>query len=99
MGRKATVTAPGPLSLKISEMVRAAIDNSPHGQNAVAEAARVSSGQLSEVLTGKKQFTIGQLDRVCFVLDIPLRELIKNADEATRDRYITMDIEALASSS
>ena len=96
MSKKASISAPGPLSLKLSEIIRDELERSGAGQNAVAETAQMSAGQLSDVLTGKKQFTIGQLDRVCFALNLPLRDTVRKADEATMARYVAMDVQPLA---
>lgn len=46
----------------------------------------MSPSQLSRALTGKKVFTLDQLDAVCAVIGVDLIDVVATADAATRSR-------------
>ncbi|MCK2031230.1 helix-turn-helix domain-containing protein [Microbacterium galbinum] len=55
-------------------------------QARVADEAGISPSQLSRVLTGKKVFTLDQLDAVCSVIGVDLIDVVAAADAATTSR-------------
>lgn len=72
----------------MSEILRKLVEDHKSTQGEIAKASGISAGQLSDLLNGNKQFTMGQLDQLCFTLNVPTRSVVKRADEETRERYI-----------
>lgn len=68
----------------------------------LAEAAGMSTSQLSRVLNVLKVFTLEQLDAVCYALGTAIVAVLAEADAASHDRFIgdrpasrvTTDLEA-----
>ncbi len=87
---------PGFLSKKLGEYIKAELerDDVP-SQNAVAHAAGLSVGQMSGLINGKKQFTLGELDRICFALKLKTSAMVRRAEAETRARYVGTPIRAL----
>ena len=86
---------PGPLSLELSAAIRAEIARRHElKQGIVARASDISTAQLSDILTDKKQFDIEQLDRVCFALGWKLGDVVRAAENATESRHAERDATA-----
>ncbi|WP_417510640.1 helix-turn-helix domain-containing protein [Microbacterium sp.] len=81
-----TQPLPSPLSQRVGQLIVDAINGRGLAQNRVAEDAGMSPSQLSRALTGKKVFTLDQLDAVCSVVGIDLVDVVSAADAATSDR-------------
>lgn len=81
-----TQPLPSPLSQHVGRLLSEALYARGMAQGAVAEAAGLSSSQLSRVLSGKKVFTLDQLDAVCSVIGVDMIEIVAQADAATRAR-------------
>lgn len=74
---------PSPLSQQVGRLLSDAISVRGLGQNRVAEEAGISPSQLSRALTGKKVFTLDQLDSLCSVIGADLIDVVAAADAAT----------------
>jgi transcriptional regulator with XRE-family HTH domain len=96
MGKGKSSTEPGALSIQLGKQIKTklAADGAP-SQNDVARASGIATGQLSEVLSGKKQFTMGQLDAVCYVLRLDMAKEIEAAETATDTRHLETDMTVL----
>ena len=81
-----TQPLPSPLSQHVGLALADAIASRGLSQASVAVSAGMSPSQLSRALTGKKVFTIDQIDAVCVVLGIDLIDVVSAADKATRSR-------------
>ncbi|HWU28956.1 MAG TPA: helix-turn-helix transcriptional regulator [Microbacterium sp.] len=77
---------PSRLSQEVGRILGEAVAERSATQADIAIAAGMSPAQLSRALSGKKVFTIDQLDSVCSVLDVDLIDVITRADIASRDR-------------
>ncbi|KQQ65734.1 helix-turn-helix domain-containing protein [Microbacterium sp. Leaf320] len=81
-----TQPLPSPLSQHVGLLLSDAIAHRGLAQARVADETGISPSQLSRVLTGKKVFTLDQLDAVCAVIGVDLIEIISAADTATKSR-------------
>ena len=81
-----TQPLPSPLSQHVGRLLSEAIAARGLAQARVAEEAGISPSQLSRALTGKKVFTLDQLDAVCDVVGVDLIDVIAAADAATPSR-------------
>ncbi|GAT73597.1 helix-turn-helix protein [Microbacterium sp. HM58-2] len=81
-----TQPLPSPLSQHVGRILTDAIYAQTLAQARVATDAGLSASQLSRALSGKKVFTLDQLDAVCSVLGLDLIAVIAAADAATRTR-------------
>ncbi|NJI61149.1 helix-turn-helix transcriptional regulator [Microbacterium oxydans] len=81
-----TQPLPSPLSQHVGLLLSEAISDRGLAQARVADEAGISPSQLSRALTGKKVFTLDQLDAVCDVIGVDLIEVIAAADAATKAR-------------
>jgi transcriptional regulator with XRE-family HTH domain len=81
-----TQPLPSPLSQHVGRLLADAINARALAQNQVAEQSGISPAQLSRVLSGKKVFTLDQLDAVCAVVGVDLIDIVSAADAATRAR-------------
>jgi len=81
-----TQPLPSPLSQHVGQLLSEAISDRGLAQARVADEAGISPSQLSRALTGKKVFTLDQLDAVCAVIGVDLIEIISAADAATKTR-------------
>ncbi len=77
---------PSRLSQEVGRILGEAVAQRSATQSEIATAAGMSAAQLSRALSGKKVFTIDQLDSVCSVLAVDLIDVISRADAASRDR-------------
>lgn len=77
---------PSPLSQALGRRIGDAISTHGASQRRVAEDAGMSAAQLSRVVTGKKVFTIDQLDAVCSTLNLDLVDVVRQAEIATLRR-------------
>lgn len=84
---KAPKRAIGPLQAEIAADLRAEVARRQVIQSSLAAAADISGAQLSELLAGKKHMDVEQLDRICFALDLKLRDVIERAEKATGSRH------------
>lgn len=100
MGRKKGSSDAGLLSVQISAQLKEALAKpGAPSQNAVAESTGIAKGQLSDMLAGKKQFTVGQLDAVCYVLRLDMVKLIEVAEAATDTRHLETTMTVLVDGS
>lgn len=81
-----TQPLPSPLSQHVGRLLSDAIAARGLAQARVADEAAISPSQLSRALTGKKVFTLDQLDAVCSVIGVDLIEIVSAADAATKSR-------------
>lgn len=81
-----TQPLPSSLSQHVGRLLSDAIVSRGLAQARVAEEASISPSQLSRALTGKKVFTLDQLDAVCSVIGVDLIEIVSAADAATKSR-------------
>lgn len=81
-----TQPLPSPLSQHVGRLLGEAINDRGLAQNRVAEEAGMSPSQLSRALTGKKVFTLDQLDAVCAVIGVDLIDVVTAADAVTASR-------------
>lgn len=81
-----TQPLPSPLSQHVGQLLGDAIASRGLAQARVALEAGISPSQLSRALTGKKVFTLDQLDAVCSVIGVDLIEIVSAADAATKSR-------------
>lgn len=81
-----TQALPSPLSQHVGRLLSDAIAARGLAQAHVATKAGMSPAQLSRALTGKKVFTLDQLDAVCAVVGADLIDVVAAADAATRSR-------------
>ena len=77
---------PSPLSQQVGRLLADAISVRGLAQSQVAEQSGMSPSQLSRALTGKKVFTLDQLDDVCAVVGVDLVDVVASADVTTRTR-------------
>lgn len=92
---KAPKRAIGPLQAEIAADLRAHVARRQIIQSSLAEAANISQAQMSELLAGKKHMDIEQLDRICFAMDLKLRDVIERAEKATASRHAERDATAV----
>ncbi|WP_162817545.1 helix-turn-helix domain-containing protein [Microbacterium paraoxydans] len=81
-----TQPLPSPLSQHVGRLLSEAIAARGLAQSRVADEAGISPSQLSRALTGKKVFTLDQLDAVCIVVGVDLIDVVSSADAATKSR-------------
>ena len=74
------------MSQHVGRLLSDAITSRGLAQSSVALDAGISPSQLSRAITGKKVFTLDQLDAVCSVIGVDLIEIVASADAATKSR-------------
>lgn len=77
---------PSQLSREVGGLLSDALAARGLSRTEVAAHAQMSLAQLSRTLSGKKVFTLDQLDAVCAVIGIDLVDLLTLADRNTRSR-------------
>lgn len=67
-------------------MLSEAIDTQAVTRARIAEAAEMSASQLSRALSGKKVFTLDQLDAVCSAIGADMIDVVTEADRRSSTR-------------
>ena len=88
MSRGKTSTNPGPISRYLSAELKPIVRARTETQEEIAIAAAISTGQLADLLNAKKEFTVGQLDRLCYVLDLKASVIMRKAEKDLKERYV-----------
>ena len=84
---KGTQTPPGKLTLEIAGTLRAELARQKMTTTALAQAASLSRPQVSKMLAGTKPLDVEELDRLLYVLGLPIAKVVTDADTATPLRH------------
>jgi hypothetical protein len=79
-------TPPGPLTKEITALLREHIARKKWRQVAVAESANLPTSSFSDLINDLKPIDIEQLDRICWSVGYPIEELVRKAEENTKNR-------------
>lgn len=79
-------TPPGPLTQEITALVREHIARKQWSYVAVAEAANIPASSFNDIVNGRKPIDIEQLDRIAWAIGYAIDELVRKAEENTRNR-------------
>lgn len=88
---KGTKPEPGMLTKEIAAQLRAQVARRQLTQTYVAEESGLSQSRLSELLNGRKQIDVEELDRICYAIGLNMATVLTDADEATSARYLDPD--------
>lgn len=79
-------TPPGPLTEEITALLREQIARMKWSYVAVAEAAKIPRSSFNDVVNGRKPMDIEQLDRIAWAVGYAVEELVRKAEENTKNR-------------
>ncbi|TFD61089.1 XRE family transcriptional regulator [Cryobacterium sp. Hh7] len=88
---KGTKPTPGPLTQEVSSILRAEMARHRILQGQLAAATGISTTQLSEILNGKKNIDIQQLDALCWSLGLDFTAVIRDAEQQSEARHLAAD--------
>lgn len=77
---------PGPLTRHVAAKLRAAVEQRGLTQEQVGEQLGQSQSQVSKYLRGEVTLDLEEVDVICRTVGLNITELIRAADEETKDR-------------
>jgi len=85
---KSSYRDPGPLSDELSKLFlhQQKVELKWTDQD-VADRTGISRGQINSIIQGRKQPTLGEVDAICFAMDMPFGETVTKADQASMRRH------------